>query len=79
VLKLTMTKLWPLVQEAGEDEVRIAGAIHDELLLLVRQGKEDEWAATLQRVMEEAEARWLDDVPASAEAHHGPSWAEAKG
>jgi hypothetical protein len=30
-------------------------------------------------VMEEAEARWLDDVPASAEAHHGPSWAEAKG
>jgi DNA polymerase I-like protein with 3'-5' exonuclease and polymerase domains len=79
VLKLTMAKLWPLVQEAGEDEVRIAGAIHDELLLLVRQGKEDEWAATLQRVMEEAEARWLDDVPASAEAHHGPSWAEAKG
>jgi hypothetical protein len=29
--------------------------------------------------MEEAEAKWLGDVPPSAEAHHGKTWTEAKG
>lgn len=79
VLKLTLGKLWPLVLEAGEDEVRIAGAIHDELLLLVREDKADEWAATLQQVMEESESKWLGEIPASAEAHHGKTWSDAKG
>jgi DNA polymerase I-like protein with 3'-5' exonuclease and polymerase domains len=79
VLKLALGKLWPLVFEAGEDEVRIAAAIHDELLLLVREGHEQEWADKLSRVMEEAEAKWLGDVPASAEAHFGKTWVDAKG
>ncbi|MGA0207823.1 MAG: DNA polymerase [Ilumatobacteraceae bacterium] len=79
VLKLALAKLWKLVFEAGEEEVKIAAAIHDELLLLVREGKEQEWAEKLSRVMEEAEAKWLGDVPASAEAHHGKTWTEAKG
>jgi DNA polymerase I len=79
VLKLTLGKLWPLALEAGEDEVKIAGAVHDELLLLVREDKADEWASTLQQAMEEAEARWLGNIPASAEAHHGKTWTDAKG
>jgi DNA polymerase I-like protein with 3'-5' exonuclease and polymerase domains len=79
VLKLALAKLWKLVFEAGEDEVKIAAAIHDELLLLVREGKEQEWKEKLSRVMEEAEAKWLGTVPASAEAHYGKSWTEAKG
>jgi DNA polymerase I-like protein with 3'-5' exonuclease and polymerase domains len=79
VLKLALAKLWKLVFEAGEGEVKIAAAIHDELLLLVREGKEQEWTEKLSRVMEEAEAKWLGTVPASAEAHFGKSWTEAKG
>jgi DNA polymerase I-like protein with 3'-5' exonuclease and polymerase domains len=79
VLKLTLGKLWPLALEAGEDEVKIAGAVHDELLLLVREDKADEWASTLQQAMEEAEAKWLGNIPASAEAHHGKTWTDAKG
>lgn len=79
VLKLTLAKLWPLVYGAGESEVKIAGAIHDELLLLVREGREEHWAKTLQQAMEDAEARWLDGIPALAEAHWGRSWSEAKG
>jgi DNA polymerase I-like protein with 3'-5' exonuclease and polymerase domains len=38
----------------------------------------EEWAQILQRQMEEAEAEWLGDVPALAEAHVGDSWLEAK-
>ena len=79
VLKLALAKLWPLVHAAGEQEVKIAAAIHDELLVLCKEDKAEHWAKTLQQVMEEAESRWLDDVPASAEAHWGKSWVEAKG
>lgn len=79
VLKLSLAKLWPLVHAAGENEVKIAGAIHDELICLVREDTAEHWAKTLQQVMEEAEARWLGDIPASAEAHWGKSWTEAKG
>jgi DNA polymerase I-like protein with 3'-5' exonuclease and polymerase domains len=79
VLKLTLGKLWPLVLEAGEDEVKIAGAIHDELILLARDECAEKWAQVLQQQMEEAEARWLGDIPALADAHYGKTWVEAKG
>jgi DNA polymerase I-like protein with 3'-5' exonuclease and polymerase domains len=79
VLKLSLAKLWQYVFEAGEDEVKIAAAIHDELVLLVRENYEDKWIKLLQQVMEESEARWLGDIPPLAEAHHGKTWTEAKG
>jgi DNA polymerase I-like protein with 3'-5' exonuclease and polymerase domains len=79
VLKLALAKLWKLVFEAGEDEVRIAGAVHDELLCLVREEYADKWTKLLSQVMEEAEAKWLGNVPPLAEAHHGKTWTEAKG
>jgi DNA polymerase I-like protein with 3'-5' exonuclease and polymerase domains len=78
VMKLTLSKLWPLLRAAGEAEVRLAGAIHDELILLVREDAAERWAVTLAQVMEEAESRWLGDVPALAEAKIGKTWSEAK-
>ena len=56
--------------------MRIAAAVHDEILLLVREDAAEEWAATLKRVMEEAEAKWLGEIPALAEVSFGKTWQE---
>lgn len=76
ILKLALGNLWPLVKEAGEDTVKIAAAVHDEILLLVREEAAEEWAKTLKQVMEEAEAHWLGDIPALAEVSTGKTWEE---
>ena len=76
ILKCALGNLWPKVKEAGEDTVRIAAAVHDEILLLVREDAAEEWAATLKQVMEEAEARWLGEIPALAEVSFGKTWQE---
>ena len=76
VLKCALGKLWPLVHEAGEKTVRIAAAVHDEILLLVQEEAAEEWAKTLKQVMEEAEAMWLGDIPALAEVSIGKTWME---
>tara|TARA_R110002020_G_scaffold285872_2_gene501405 strand:- start:1456 stop:3276 length:1821 start_codon:yes stop_codon:yes gene_type:complete len=76
ILKCALGKLWPLVHEAGEETVRIAAAVHDEILLLVREDAAEEWAVCLKQVMEEAEAKWLGDIPALAEVSIGKTWME---
>ena len=76
ILKCALGNLWPKVKEAGEDTVRIAAAVHDEILLLVREDAAEEWAATLKQVMEEAEAKWLGEIPALAEVSFGKTWQE---
>ena len=76
ILKRALGRLWPMVKEAGEDTVRIAAAVHDEILLLVREDAAQEWAATLKQVMEEAEAQWLGEIPALAEVSIGKTWME---
>ena len=78
VLKLTLGKLWPLLHADGEDVVRLAGVVHDEIILLVAEEHADVWALQLQSVMEEAEAKWLDKIPPLAEAKVGDSWDQAK-
>jgi DNA polymerase I len=78
VLKRTLGKLWPLLKADGEEVVRISGVIHDECVLLVREEHAETWRQQLEAVMEEAEAEWLDSVPAKAEARIGDSWYEAK-
>jgi DNA polymerase I-like protein with 3'-5' exonuclease and polymerase domains len=78
VLKLTLSKLWPLLNADGEDAVRLAGVVHDEIILLVREQHADIWAHQLQAVMEECEARWLGEIPPLAEANVGDSWDQAK-
>ena len=62
VLKLTLGKLWPLLKSDGEDVVRLAGVVHDEIILLVREQHAELWAAQLQGVMEDAEAQWLGEI-----------------
>ena len=76
ILKCALGNLWPKVKAAGEDTVRIAAAVHDEILLLVRESAAEEWAATLKQVMEEAEAKWLGEIPALAEVSVGKTWSE---
>ena len=78
VLKLTLGKLWPLLRADGEEIVRLAGVVHDEIILLVKEEHADTWALQLQTIMEEAEARWLDTIPPLAEAKVGLSWDQAK-
>lgn len=78
VLKLTLGKLWPLLHADGEDVVRLAGVVHDEIVLLVAEEHADAWALQLQSVMEEAEAKWLGEIPPLAEAKVGDSWDQAK-
>ena len=76
ILKCALGNLWPELEKVGEIEARIAACIHDEILLLVREEKAEEWAAKLKRIMEDAEAMWLGDIPPLAEPSIGKRWSE---
>jgi DNA polymerase-1 len=78
VLKRTLGKLWPLLKADGEELVRIAGVVHDEVILLVREEHADVWCKQLASVMQDAEAEWLGPVPPLAEAKAADSWVDAK-
>jgi DNA polymerase I-like protein with 3'-5' exonuclease and polymerase domains len=78
VLKRTLGKLWPLLKADGEEVVRIAGVVHDEVILFVREEHADVWCEQLAAIMQEAEAEWLGDVPPLAEAKAADSWVDAK-
>lgn len=78
ILKFALAKLWPLLHKTGESQVRLAAVVHDEVVLLVREGLEEEWAKRLSETMEAAEAKWLGEIPALAEAAWGKTWSEAK-
>ena len=76
ILKLALGSLWPELQKVGELEARVAACIHDEILLLVKEDKAEEWAEKLRIIMEKAEARWLGDIPPLAEPCIGKRWSE---
>ena len=76
ILKCALCNLWPDVKKAGEDVVKIAAAVHDEIILLVKEDYADHWAEQLKSIMEKAEAKWLEDVPSLAEVNIGDTWAE---
>ena len=76
ILKCALGNLWPELTKVGEVEAKIAACIHDEILMLVVEDKAEMWAAKLKRIMEGAEAPWLDDVPALAEPSIGKRWSE---
>jgi DNA polymerase I-like protein with 3'-5' exonuclease and polymerase domains len=78
VLKRTLGKLWPLLKADGEEVVRLAGVVHDEVILLVREEHADVWCQQLAAVMQDAEAEWLGPVPPLAEAKAADSWVDAK-
>jgi DNA polymerase I-like protein with 3'-5' exonuclease and polymerase domains len=58
--------------------VRLCAVVHDEVLLLVREGTEEEWAKRLSEELEQAESMWLGPIPPLAEAAWGKTWADAK-
>ena len=58
----------------AEDTVRIAVAAHQGPVAFRKMS--EEWAATLKQVMEEAEAKWLGEIPALAEVSVGKTWSE---
>jgi len=76
ILKCALGKLWKELVKVGETEARIAACIHDEILLLVREEKAQEWAARLKQIMEDSEAKWLGDIPPLAEPSVGKRWSE---
>lgn len=76
ILKCALGNLWPELRKAGEVEVKLAACVHDEILLLVKEEKAEEWADKLRQIMEDAEARWLGDIPALAEPCIGKRWSE---
>ena len=78
ILKYALANLWPLLHKTGSSQVRLAAVVHDEIVLLVREGLEEEWATRLSQTMEEAESKWLGEIPALAEAAWGKTWSEAK-
>jgi DNA polymerase I-like protein with 3'-5' exonuclease and polymerase domains len=78
ILKLGLGRLWPYLKEAGEDVVRLCAVVHDEVLLLVREGTEEKWAKRLSKELEQAESLWLGPIPPLAEAAWGKTWADAK-
>jgi len=78
ILKFALFRLWGHLRKTGESQVRLAAVVHDEVVLLVREGLEEEWAALLSKEMEYAESKWLGEIPALAEAAWGKTWSEAK-
>ena len=76
ILKCALGRLWPELLKAGENEAKISACVHDEVLLLVKEEKADEWATKLRGIMESAEAMWLGDIPPLAEPCVGKTWAE---
>ena len=78
IMKCALGKLWSHLESAGEQAVRLSAVVHDEVLLLVKEGTETQWMTTLQQVMESAESQWLGEIPALAEANSGKTWADAK-
>ena len=77
ILKVALASLWAAVRQAGPEEVRIAAAVHDQIVLLVREDRAQHWCTRLKEIMENAESIWLGDVPAVAEAKIGHTWAES--
>ena len=69
-MKCTLGNLWKYLKGA-EAEAKLCAAIHDELLMLVREDAADKWKEILRDVMESAEARWLGDIPAVADVNVG--------
>ena len=76
ILKCALGGLWTHLREAGEEIVKLAAVVHDEVVLLVREGYEKRWAEILKDEMERAEAKWLGVIPALAAVNIGKTWDE---
>jgi len=76
ILKCALGNLWYALYEVGELEAKIAACVHDEILLLVREDRAEYWASQLKQIMEDAESKWLGEIPPLAEPSIGKRWSE---
>ena len=76
ILKCAMGTLWQHLE--GSEEALLCAAIHDELLLQVKDEPEivEKWKNLLKNAMESAEAKWLGEIPAVADVKTGKTWQE---
>ena len=74
VLKVALGNLWRCI--GNDPDVKIAAAVHDEIILLAREEKAEFYGGVLKDCMESAEAKWLDEIPAVAEVKIGKTWDE---
>ena len=73
-----MARMDAALAEAGLDGVRMLLQVHDELVFEVPDGREEEAAAVVRRVMETAAEPALElDVPLDVEVGWGEHWGAA--
>jgi DNA polymerase-1 len=78
LIKRAMARMDDALAEAGLDGVRMLLQVHDELVFEVPDGREEEAAAVVRRVMETAAEPSLKlDVPLDVEVGWGEHWGAA--
>jgi DNA polymerase-1 len=78
LIKRAMTRMDGALAEAGLDGVRMLLQVHDELVFEVPDGREEEAAAVVRRVMQTAAEPSLKlDVPLDVEVGWGEHWGAA--
>ncbi|WP_310467625.1 DNA polymerase I [Sphingomonas sp.] len=78
LIKRAMARMDAALDEAGLDGVRMLLQVHDELVFEVPDGREEEAAAVIRRVMgEAAEPAQTLDVPLDVEVGSGANWGAA--
>jgi DNA polymerase-1 len=73
-----MARMDAALAEAGLQDVRMLLQVHDELVFEVPEGREEETAAVVRRVMSGAAGPAIKlDVPLDVEVGVGRNWGEA--
>lgn len=78
IAKIAIGRLWRLICQAPRDEAKLIAMVHDEIVLEVREGTEEQWGQRLKESMESAGAQICTTVPIVAEVSWGKTWADAK-
>ena len=78
LIKRAMARMDQALDEAGLDGVRMLLQVHDELVFEVPDGREEEAAAVIRKVMgEAAEPAMKLDVPLDVDVGWGANWGAA--
>lgn len=78
IAKIAIGRLWKLIGQAPANEAKLIAMVHDEIVLEVREGTEEQWGQRLKESMESAGAQICTTVPIVAEVSWGKTWADAK-
>ena len=78
LIKRAMARMDDALADAGLGDVKMLLQVHDELVFEAPDGREEEAAAVIKKVMAEAAQPALKlDVPLDVEVGWGPNWGEA--